>query len=100
MPIVVMFMMDAPPGSSGLMTLPLWHNDAVSDGGVHTIALRRRHRPQRVCAVIRRRFPVGARPTRRMLQPEATGAAREVTNWLKPSECESQITVTARVCGP
>src|SRR5260370_42423730 len=37
-----------------------------------------------MCAVIRRRFPVGARPTRRMLQPEATGAVREVTNWLKP----------------
>src|SRR5437763_572082 len=36
-----------------------------------------------MCAVIRRRFPVGARPTRRMLQPEATGAVREVTNWLK-----------------
>jgi len=26
--------------SSGLMTLPLWHNDAVSGGGVHTIAIR------------------------------------------------------------
>ena len=38
-----------------------------------------------MCAVQRRRFPVGARPTRRMLQPEATGAVREVTNWLKPS---------------
>src|SRR5262245_17873979 len=33
----------------------------------------------RVCAVIRRRFPVGASPTRRTLQPEATGAAMEVT---------------------
>ena len=32
-----------------------------------------------VCAVIRRRFPVGANPTRRTLQPEATGAAMEVT---------------------
>src|SRR5271166_2894233 len=27
------------------------------------------------CAVRRRRFPVGASPTRRTLQPEATGAA-------------------------
>ena len=34
---------------------------------------------QWVCAVIRRRFPVGANPTRRTLQPEATGAAMEVT---------------------
>jgi hypothetical protein len=33
----------------------------------------------RVCAVTRRRFPVGANPTRRPLQPEATGAAMEVT---------------------
>ena len=36
--------------------------------------------PLRVCAVIRRRFPVGARPPRRTLQPEATGAVMEVTN--------------------
>jgi hypothetical protein len=33
----------------------------------------------RVCAVERRRFPVGARPTRQSLQPEATGAAMKVT---------------------
>src|SRR5215470_6568813 len=45
MPIVVMFMMDAPSGSSGLITLPLWHNDAVSGGGVHTIALLEPHSP-------------------------------------------------------
>jgi hypothetical protein len=31
--------------------------------------------PVRVCAVTRRRFPVGASPTRQPLQPEATGAA-------------------------
>jgi hypothetical protein len=30
------------------------------------------------CAVKRRRFPVGARPTRQPLQPEATGAVMEV----------------------
>jgi len=35
--------------------------------------------PERVCAVTRRRFPVGANPTRRTLQPEATGAVMEVT---------------------
>ena len=33
----------------------------------------------------RRRVPVGASPTRRTLQPEATGAVMEVTKWLKPS---------------
>src|SRR5882724_1800755 len=38
-----------------------------------------------VCAVERRRFPVGARPTRQPLQPEATGAVMEETKWLKPS---------------
>ena len=38
-----------------------------------------------VCAVPRRRFPVGANPTRQPLQPEATGAVMEVTKWLKPS---------------
>jgi hypothetical protein len=41
--------------------------------------------PVYVCAVRRRRFPVGASPTRRTLQPEATGAVMEVTKWLKPS---------------
>ena len=38
------------------------------------------------CAVRRRRSPVGASPTRRTLQPEATGAVMEVTKWLKPLE--------------
>jgi len=41
---------------------------------------------QVACAVKRRRFPVGASPTRQPLQPEATGAAMEVTKWLKPSD--------------
>src|SRR5262245_56185389 len=45
----------------------------------------------RVCAVTRRRFPVGASPTRRTLQPEATGAAMEVTKWLKPSDSASRL---------
>src|SRR6201984_859533 len=49
------------------------------------------------CAVIRRRFPVGASPTRQTLQPEATGAAMEVTKWLKPSECVSRIGDSASV---
>jgi hypothetical protein len=42
-------------------------------------------RPLWVCAVQRRRFPVGASPTRQPLQPEATGADMEVTICLKPS---------------
>ena len=56
--------------------------------------------PLRPCAVTRRRFPVGANPTRRTLQPEATGAVMEVTKWLKPSDSVSRNTVTARVCRP
>ena len=43
------------------------------------------------CAVKRRRFPVGASPTRQALQPEATGAAMEVTKWLKPSDSGHDI---------
>jgi hypothetical protein len=39
-----------------------------------------------MCAVTRRRFPVGASPTRQPLQPEATGAGMEVTKCLKPSD--------------
>ena len=31
-------------------------------------------------------FPVGARPTRRPLQPEAAGAGMEATKCLKPSD--------------
>jgi hypothetical protein len=38
--------------------------------------------PWWVCAVTRRRFPVGASPTRQPLQREATGAVMEVTKWL------------------
>ena len=56
--------------------------------------------PQCPCAVERRRFPVGANPTRQPLQPEATGAVMEVTKWLKPSDSVSRFTVTARVCRP
>ncbi len=40
---------------------------------------------------------MGASPTRRPLQPEAAGAAKEVTNWLKPSECVSRIGDSASV---
>src|SRR5258706_7652083 len=55
------------------------------------------HCPIWVCAVRRRRFPVGARPTRQRLQPEATGAAMEVTKWLKPSDSVSRIGDSASV---
>src|SRR5712672_3755545 len=51
----------------------------------------------RVCAGKRRRFPVGASPTRQPLQPEATGAVMEATKWLKPSECVSRIGDSASV---
>src|SRR6202790_101559 len=51
----------------------------------------------RVCAVQRRRFPVGASPTRQPLQPEAIGAVMEVTKWLKPSISVSQIGDSASV---
>src|SRR5258707_15084531 len=47
--------------------------------------------PNWVCAVTRRRFPVGASPTRQPLQPEATGAGMEVTKCLKPSGSGSRI---------
>ena len=53
--------------------------------------------PLRVCAVERRRFPVGASPTRRPLQPEAIGAVMEVTKWLKPSISVSRIGDSASV---
>ena len=50
-----------------------------------------------VCAVTRRRFPVGANPTRQPLQPEAIGAVMEVTKWLKPSISVSRIGDSASV---
>src|ERR1700732_3423445 len=56
-----------------------------------TIRRRGREGRLRVCAVIRRRFPVGASPTRQPLQPEATGAGMEATKCLKPSGSGSRI---------
>src|SRR6478672_3858685 len=53
--------------------------------------------PLRVCAVTRRRFPVGASPTRQTLQPEAAGAVMEETKWLKPSISVSRIGDSASV---
>ena len=59
----------------------------VTPAYLRTCAVRGRDPrcPLHVCAVRRRRFPVGASPTRQTLQPEATGAVMEVTKWLKPS---------------
>src|SRR6202048_1178874 len=54
-------------------------------------------RPLLACAVQRRRFPVGASPTRQSLQPEAIGAVMEVTKWLKPSISVSRIGGSASV---
>ena len=53
--------------------------------------------PGWVCAVQRRRFPVGANPIRQPLQPEAIGAVMEVTKWLKPSISVSRIGDSASV---
>jgi hypothetical protein len=50
-----------------------------------------------VCAVQRRRFPVGANPSRQPLQPEATGAVMEERKWLKPSVSVSRIGDSASV---
>ena len=50
-----------------------------------------------VCALKRRCVPVGANPTRQPLQPEATGAVMEETNWLKPSVSVSRIGDSTRV---
>jgi hypothetical protein len=53
--------------------------------------------PSWMCAVTRRRFPVGANPTRQPLQPEAIGAVMEATKWLKPSISVSRIGDSASV---
>src|SRR3979411_1996424 len=60
-------------------------------------SLLRTKRPLLACAVQRRRFPVGASPTRQSLQPEAIGAVMEVTKWLKPSISVSRIGDSASV---
>ena len=49
------------------------------------------------CAVTRRRFPVGASPTRQPLQPEPAGAVMAATKWLKPSDSVSRIGDSASV---
>ena len=54
------------------------------ESGYHASAHTTTHTTSRqmtlwVCAVARRRFPVGVSPTRQPLPPEATGAVTEVT---------------------
>jgi hypothetical protein len=56
--------------------------------------------PLWVCAVQRRRFPVGAKPTRQPLQPEATGAVMEETKRLKLSVRVSSPELGGRPRGP
>ena len=85
-----------PLGWRGLLafarTMYDWREDALyvaANNGWNprsaTSAARVLQCPLYVCAVTRRRFPVGESPTRQPLQPEATGAVMEETKWLKPS---------------
>src|SRR5450755_2467941 len=64
---------------------------------LYIVTKRCRKLPPLACAVQRRRFPVGASPTRQPLQPEAIGAVMEVTKWLKPSISVSRIGDSASV---
>ena len=57
-------------------------NEAISASG---------ERRSPTCAVIRRRFPAGASPARRPLQPEATGAGMEATKCLKPPDSGHEV---------
>src|ERR1700733_7755734 len=69
------------------------HHDAADCPFIELV----RRLPFMACAVTRRRFPVGASPTRQPLQPEAIGAVMEVTKWLKPSISVSRIGGSASV---
>jgi hypothetical protein len=75
--------------SKGLLTEGGGPHAACARAGIEWLLL--------ACAVRRRRFPVGASPTRRPLQPEAIGAVMEVTKWLKPSISVSRIGDSASV---
>ena len=75
-------------------------NRHVSAAAMHTRS------PVRVCAVERRRFPVGVSLTRQPLQPEATGAvmASAQGNILSAaaahSLCPHRVTLSRRASGP
>src|ERR1035437_10361513 len=88
------------PGSSDNLTLDLVSAAAVNAPSLINKMTRSRYWPHcllMACAVKRRRFPVGASPTRQPLQPEAIGAVTEVTKWLKPSISVSRIGDSASV---
>ena len=88
------------PGSSDNLTLDLVSAAAVNAPSLINKMTRGRYWPHcqlMACAVKRRRFPVGASPTRQPLQPEAIGAVTEVTKWLKPSISVSRIGDSASV---
>jgi hypothetical protein len=72
-------------------------NDLASDEQAGPAGREVWEGPFLACAVQRRRFPVGASPTRRPLQPEAIGAVMEATKWLKPSISVSRIGDSASV---
>src|SRR6202171_5675922 len=81
---------------SGLNILPYEH-EANAGNGVAARPAASHPCPFLACTVTRRRFPVGASPTRQPLQPEAIGAVMEVTKWLKPSISVSRIGDSASV---
>src|SRR6202047_5079604 len=85
--------------NSCYVSCPFGHADISSISSISTIAdFENAHvRLLVACAVERRRFPVGASPTRQPLQPEAIGAVMEVTKWLKPSISVSRIGDSASV---
>jgi hypothetical protein len=87
-------MIQAELPSQDAQRLLLVRPDRAGMGGNDQCALRKSRGGECrrwVCAVERRRFPVGASPTRRTLQPEATGAVMEATKWLKPSDSGSRL---------
>jgi len=77
--------------------VPQTHHNSWRVAGRGKEETKPRGSPLWVCAVQRRRFPVGANPTRQPLQPEATGAVMEETKWLKPSVSVSRIGDSASV---
>src|SRR5258706_915029 len=80
-----------------MMRSGVGHWRAITPRPLSTLRLDRRQCLLWVCAVQRRRFPVGENPTRQSLQPEAIGAVMEVTKWLKPSISVSRIGDSASV---
>ena len=79
--------------------LQLWLKTFPADFYQEMFRLRGMEYPNATCAVERRDFPVGDKPTRQLsLQPVAIGAVVEVTKRLKPS-VQRVTLVTRRACG-